>query len=231
MRFGRYARDWLEDRSLRPRTRETYASQLGHILDAFDGVELRAIAPTDVRSWHGQLVRSGLKVTTTAKVYRLFRTIMATAVDDGLLRSNPVNIKGAAVERSVERPLLDWDDVTRLADAIDRRFHAFVWTAATSGLRFGELTVLDRSRVDLAAGTIRVDRALGFVVGKGPTFGPPKSAAAHRIVAVPPQTTRLLLDHLAQFVEDRPDALVFTSAKGSPLFNRYFAPVLATGRA
>jgi integrase len=225
VRFERYAWGWLEDRSLRPRTRETYASQLRHILDRFEGVELRAIAPTDARAWHGQLVRSGLSVTTSAKVYRLFRTIMATAVDDGLLRSNPVSIKGAAVERSVERPLLDWHDVERLADAVDRRFHAFVWTAATSGLRFGELTGLDRSRVDIVAGTIRVDRALGFVVGKGPTFGPPKSAAAHRVVAVPPQTTRLLVDHLAEFVEDRPDALVFTSTKGSPLLNRYFAPV------
>jgi integrase len=37
-----------------------------------------------------------------AKVYRLLRTIMATAVEDGLLRSNPV--RGAAVEHSTSTP-------------------------------------------------------------------------------------------------------------------------------
>jgi hypothetical protein len=40
-----------------------------------------------------------------AKVYRLFRTIMSTAVDDGLLRSNPVSIKGAAAEERHARPV------------------------------------------------------------------------------------------------------------------------------
>lgn len=51
---------------------------------------------------------------------------MDTAVDDGLLRVNPVHIKGAAVERSVERPGLDWDDVQRIAAAIHPRFSALV---------------------------------------------------------------------------------------------------------
>ena len=224
IRFGEYAREWIENRALRPRTRETYESQLKHIVGTFNRAELRSITPGDVRAWHGRLAKSGLNPTTTAKVYRLFRTIMSTAVEDGLLRSNPVSIRGAAVERSAQRPLLTWDDVGQLAAAIDPRFSALVWTAATSGLRFGELTGLDRSRVDLNAGTIRVDRALGFVKGCGPTIGPPKSDAAHRIVAIPEQTCDLLRTHIAEYTADGSSALVFTSTKGSPLLNRYFAP-------
>ena len=89
-------------RGTRPpsRTRDTYASQLAHILDEFETVELRQITPSAVRRWHGRLAKSDLHANTVAKVYRLFRTMMDTAVDDGLLRMNPVHIKGAAVERS-----------------------------------------------------------------------------------------------------------------------------------
>lgn len=223
-RFDDYAIEWLEHRPLRPRTREVYASQLTHITATFGPVPLADINPHDVRQWHGQLSRSELSRNTLAKLYRLFRTIMSTAVDDGLVRTNPIAIKGAAIERIAERPLLEWTDVERLADAIEPRFSAMVWTAAVAGLRFGELTALDRSRVDLAAGKIRVDRALTFAKGSGPTFGPPKSLAAHRTVSVPAATVEVLRVHVDKFVEPGDAAIMFTSVKGSLLLNRYFAP-------
>ncbi|MFT7600996.1 MAG: integrase [Acidimicrobiales bacterium] len=158
--FGDYARRWLEARDIRPRTRDTYESQLAHILEEFETVELRKITPADVRAWHGQQAKSKKHPNTVAKIYRLFRTMMETAPDDGLLRVNPVHIKGAAVEHAAERPALDWDDVQKLASVIEPRFGAFVWVAATSGLRFGELTGLTRANVDPEARTLRVDQAL-----------------------------------------------------------------------
>jgi hypothetical protein len=42
---------------------------------------------------------------TVAKAYRLLRTILNAAVEDGLLVRNPCTIKGAGVERSPERPI------------------------------------------------------------------------------------------------------------------------------
>ena len=135
MRFDEYAAWWLEQRNLRARTRETYDSQMKHILPTFATALLGEISPHAVRSWHGQLGRSDLHVNSMSKVYRLFRSIMTSAVEDGLLPSNPVAIRGASKERIFERPLLTWDDVGALADAIDPRFQAFVWTAAASGLR------------------------------------------------------------------------------------------------
>jgi integrase len=224
-RFGPYAQRWLEERNLRPRTRDTYASQLDWILGTFDQARLRDISPTAVRSWHARLHKTHLAPNTVAKAYRLFRTIMSTGVDDGLLRVNPVSIKGAAVEEHHERPALTFDDVARLADAIEPRCRALVWTAATSALRFGELTGLARRHVDLDRAEIRVERALTFEQGKGPVFGPPKSRSAHRTVVVPATTTEILRAHIAEFVEESPDALIFTSVKGSPLLNRYFAPM------
>ncbi len=222
--FGDYSARWLEQRDLRPGTRATYASQLDHILPVFGSSELRKITPSSVRAWHGELTKSGLHRNTAAKVYRLFRTMMDTAVDDELIRANPVHIKGAAVEKAAERPPLDWEDVAKIADAIEPRFRALVWVGATSGLRFGELTGLTSHHVNLTQRTLRVEQALTFIKGEGPTLGPPKSIAAHRTVTIPATAADMLTEHIEMYVSDQPDAFVFTSVKGSPLLNRYFAP-------
>ena len=83
--FGEYAGWWIEQRPLRPRTRETYDSQLKHLLRAFGPAQLTAISPADVRTWHGRLSQSELHPNPVAKIYRLLRTILGTAVDDGVL--------------------------------------------------------------------------------------------------------------------------------------------------
>jgi len=225
VRFSDYAAQWLDQRQLRPRTRETYESQMKHILATFGDAQLNHIKPTDVRAWHGRLVKSDLHPNTVSKVYRQLRTILGTAVDDGLLPSNPAHIRGAAKESAVERPLLDWDDVSHLASAIHPRYEALVWTAAASGLRFGELTGLTVGHIDLGKSEIRVSQSLAFQRGNGPTLGPPKSSSAHRTVSIPQEITERITTHISTFVDvSRPDALVFTSLKGSPLLNRYFAP-------
>jgi hypothetical protein len=71
----------------------TWLRQLRHILARFDDVELSEVTSADVRAWHGQLVNSDLSSNTVSNVYRLIRNLMGTAVEDGLLRANPVNIK------------------------------------------------------------------------------------------------------------------------------------------
>jgi integrase len=223
--FGEYAGWWIERRPLRPRTRETYDSQLKHLLVAFGSAQLNVISSADVRSWHGRLSQSTLHPNTVSKIYRLLRTILTTAVDDGLLPTNPARIRGASKERTVERPLLTWDDVLMLSAAIEPRFEALVWTAAASGLRFGELSGLTVRHVDFDRSELRVSQTLYFKKGSGATLGPPKTESAHRTVAVPLQITQRLADHIETFLSDRgPNDLVFKSVKGSPLLNRTFAP-------
>ena len=145
---------------------------------------------------------------------------MTTAVDDGLIARNPVRIKGASAEPMIERPLLTWDDVRALAGAIHPRFECLVWTAAASGLRFGELAGLTIGHVNLERRELRVMQALHDIKGQGPTLGPPKTESAVRLAA-----------HIEEYVEDaEPDALVFTSLRGGPLLNTYFAPQWSKAR-
>jgi len=52
VRFGEYARQWLEDRlGLRPRTSELYASELScHLLPSFGAMPLSATTTARIRS-------------------------------------------------------------------------------------------------------------------------------------------------------------------------------------
>ncbi len=78
-----------------------------------------------------------------------------------------------------------------IASAIDARFAALVWVAAASGLRFGELSGLTPRHVDLDARTLRVEQALAFEKGRGPTLGAPKSTAAYVVATNPIDPGRL----------------------------------------
>jgi integrase len=214
--FGEYASWWIEQRPVRPRTKQIYEGQLKHITPTFANVSLRDIRPIDVRSWHGELSRSALHQNTIAKIYRLFRTIMSTAVEDDLPRQNPVRIKGASAEQMIERPLLTWDDVRALAGAILPRFECLVWTAAESGLRFGELAGLSVAHVNLDRSELRVSRALNDIKGVGPTLGPPRTNRALRTAAIPEVITPRLVVHIDRHVDDaQSDSLVFTSLRGA----------------
>lgn len=96
-------------------------------------------------------------------------------------------------------------------------YRALVLLATFGSLRFGELAALRRKDIDLDAGVVRIERSLTELTGGGYHFGPPKSAAGRRVVAIPDIITPDLSWHLARFTADDDDALVFTSPTGQPL--------------
>jgi integrase len=79
--------------------------------------ELGAWREADVRRWRPDLIDEGVSPVTAAEAYRLLKSILATAVEDSLIRRNPCRVKGAGNEQSPERPLLTVAEVYALADA------------------------------------------------------------------------------------------------------------------
>ena len=159
---------------------------------------------------------------TAAKAYRLLKSIMATAVDDGLIRRNPCRIKGASVEKSPERPLLTISQVYALADAIDPRYRALILLACFCGLRWGELAGLQRADIDCDRRTVRIARQLCEVAGRQPFLAPPKSDAGKRTVSMPSLIVADVSSHLDAFTQPEAEALVFTSPHGMPLRHANF---------
>jgi integrase len=234
--FGNYAADWIDERpGLRPKTTELYRYLLRrHLAPAFDIRPLAEIREAHVRRWRKDLLDTGVSAVTVAKAYRLLKAILNTAVDDGLIRRNPCRIKGAGQERSAERPVLTVSQVYALADATDARYRVLVLLAAFTSLRWGELAALRRSDIDISARTVRVARQLNERDGGGFAFGPPKSEAGLRIVAIPELITPDLAAHVVTYARPGDDGLVFTSPGGGPLRHtnfrrRFWVRALAAG--
>jgi integrase len=217
--FGGYARDWIEERpGLRPKTIEPYRYLLRqHLEPAFGSRTLADIKEPHVRRWRRNVLDAGASAVTVAKAYRLLKAVFNTAVDDGLIRRNPCRIKGAGQEKSPERPVLTVAQVYALAEAVGGRYRALVLLAVFGSLRWDELAALRRLDIDIQARTVRVSRQLSEQRGGGFAFGPPKSAAGQRTVAIPDVITPDLAAHIVTYAVPGNDGLVFTSPEGGPL--------------
>ena len=169
-----------------------------------------------VRRWHGQMSRKGKGQVITAKAYRLLRTILNTAVEDGLIPANPCRLNGAGVERSPERPVLEVGQVFQLAEAIGDRWRALVLLATFAHLRWGELAALRRHCLDLGARIVQV-RASQSEVGSELILGPPKSRAGDRTVTFPAVIVPAPQHHLDAYAQPGRIGLVFVGEKGGPL--------------
>ncbi len=232
--FGKYATDWIEERpGLRPKTSELYRYLLRrHLAPVFDARPVAEIRESGVRRWRKGLLDAGVSAVTVAKAYRLLKAIFNTAVDDGLIRRNPCRIKGAGQEKSAERPVLTVPQVYALAAATDERYRVLVLLAAFTSLRWGELAALRRSDIDAQARTVRVARQLNERDGGGFSFGPPKSEAGVRTVAIPELITPDLAAHIVTYARLGDDGLIFISPGGGPLRHtnfrrRFWVPALA----
>jgi integrase len=231
--FGSYGRRWLTERlDLRPSTRELYGTLWRRWLEpSFGEVPLGALSTESWRAWYLRQMAENPGSTQPGKAYRLARAMLNTAVEDGLLRTNPCKVKGAGAEHAQERPVAMPGQVAKLAEAVHPKYRAMVLLAAYCSLRFGELAGLRRARVDLLHRTVNVEETAVELAGGRIVFGPPKTAASRRVVSLPPELVRTIEQHLADHVGTGPDALVFTDLDNRPLGRQRFRPLWAAACA
>jgi integrase len=223
-----YADAWISERpGLRPKTIQLYRYLLRcHLAPGF--TTIGSITDADVRRWRADLLDVGVSRVTAAKAYRLLKAVLATAVEDGLIRRNPCRVKGAGTEQSPERPLLTIAQVYDLADACGPRYRAMILLACFGGLRWGELVALRRRDIDTAAAAVRITRQLTEARGQAPFFAPPKTAAGRRRVIVPGSIIAEIQEHLDSYAGPAPDALLFTSPRGQVLRHSNFRRAIWT---
>jgi integrase len=233
--FGVYSREWLDDRDLKPRTREHYKKLLSaQIGPTFDPTSIKSITPESVRRWHS--LTAGATPTLRAHAYALLRTILNTAVADDLIPANPCRIRGAGTtKRARNIAPATLEQLAALVQAMPIRYRLMTLVAAWCGLRFGELVELRRKDVDLNNGVLHVRR--GVVRSEGVTIiGTPKSEAGIRDVAIPPHLMPLVRKHMAEMTEANRDALLFPSRGGgsmnpSSLYKVFYPARQAAGRS
>jgi integrase len=219
--FGDYARRWVEtyagrtSRGLQPETREGYRRVLEAKAIPFLGrMKLTEIRPLDVKEYAASVAATGCSRDTIRLAVAPVRACLATAVEEGLLRSNPsaglrlfVQERATETDEDAERvKALTPEQVAVLVEHTPERWRLFVTFLAETGLRVGEAIELRWRDVDLGALTVDVRRK----VYRG-RVGPPKSRYGRRRIRLTPETGRALWPLRANA---DPDALVFTNPAG-----------------
>jgi integrase len=221
--FGPYARTWIETRRtkkgpIKPRTRAEYLRLLDDQLEpTFGQTPVRYISPGMVDEWWARLPKNP---TQNARAYSLLRSVLKTAVERRLIDRNPCMIRGAGnVERHRDIEPATVPELEAIVAAVPARYRAMILLAAWCSLRFGELTELRRSDLDLSKGIVKVRRGVTWVKLEDDdedqteaVVGDPKSAAGVRAVAIPPHVIPALKEHLRQMPVTGRDALLFPSA-------------------
>ncbi len=210
--IGNYAEAYLARVEIKESTRAFYESVWkNHLEKEWGHIKVGNATPTNVRAWHSTAGKS-LKPTALAQAYRLLRGILNVAVQDDVLKSNPCRIKGAGmVKPAVAARSLTVPEVLAIAEEIPARYKTLVMVLAFGGLRFGEATALRRR--DVSDARLTVERTCRYIHGAW-TVGSPKTDAGRRTVSLPGSVATLLASHLADFVPNDPDALVFATASG-----------------
>jgi integrase len=209
-----FGKRWLAGRhDLSPTTAALYRYLFtSHIVPELGSTELGSLTLTQVRAWNRSL--RSRHASTAAKEYRLLSSMMKSAVDDDRLARNPCRVKGAATVVAPERPVASIAEVDALADAMPEDQRIAVILAFWCQLRLGEVLGLRRCDVDLMHGTVRIASTKVTPMGQKVVTKTPKTAAGRRVVAIPPNITDALSDHLARRVDAGPTALLLPGGTG-----------------
>jgi integrase len=208
---------WTTAVHLRPSTRSRYERDLRlHLLPRFGAQSLATITPREVRAWVAEMVAAGVPPSGVNRRLRLFSRLMNAAVENELLARSPAKGVRAPEAARKETRFLTATEVRDLAEAINPWFRVWVYFAAYTGIRWSEMLGLRRKDIDLLRRTVTVERQLLEVQSRFLGFGPPKSAAGRRTIALPDFLVSLLEEQLAERARPGPDGLVFVNTAGNP---------------
>lgn len=215
--FGEWAVRWEEGLvGLRATTRDRNLGVVrNHLVPCFADWPLTAISTSEVKAMVADQLASGLSPAAVRRHVIVLRGILDAAVAEGRLGRNPCD--GVKLPSGDSRPMrfLDPDEVNDLAEAHTEHYRPLIYTASFLGLRWGELAGLHVERVGLLRKTIAVVTQLVEVNGRL-AWGPPKTKAGVRTVAIPGSLVAMLGRHFA-CEPVRASGLAFPTVSGRPM--------------
>jgi integrase len=222
-----YANEWLSSyqgrtsRGIRVETLADYRHELGlYALPLLGGLRLGEIEPRHVKELAALVSDGGRRKPRTVKLaIAPLRALLATAVEDGLIRSNPAAGVRIAQPDTLEEDLnhavqeraLTPEQLARLIAEIPESHRPFVTFVAQTGLRIGEAIAVQWRDVDLDSGLLHIRRRY-----YRSAYAPPKTRYGRRVLPVTPAMAALLRSR-RDLLEPGPAELVWPSRTGRPL--------------
>jgi integrase len=202
-----------------------------HIVPTIGDVELRHLKPSTIQVW----VRSR-QIEVAPSYCRLLLSnlsaILAAAVEDGLIPSNPCSVSSVKAPRVDRRRVVPWsvETVHRVIEGHPAEFRAMPLLGAGCGLRQGEIFGLTVGAIDFLRRTVHVRQQLRLVENQV-VLAPPKGGRERE---VPDVVAVAVAEHVRRFGtatvelpwrepggESRSVELMFTNRDRRPLTRAY----------
>jgi integrase len=171
-----------------------------HVREDLGGMRLQDVQRRHVQRLADRLVGDGLSPSSVRNALMPLRVIFRRALRDGLVALNPCSGIDLPANRGRRDRIVSPEHAAKLLAAIeDARDRALWATALYAGLRRGELMALRWSDVDLASGTLHVERSYD---PRAREYVEPKSRSGRRRVPI----AGALRDVLVVLRHERADA-------------------------
>lgn len=191
----------------------------------FGAIRLDRLKPTDIDTLLLSLRQKDkpLSDSTVFNIYCVLRAGLDGAVRDGLIAKNIASKVDRPQVAKKDAQYIEAADLTKLLAAADGlRYRDVLVLIAGTGVRRGEAVALSWSKVNLDAGTMRVDATLSRV-GKALLITEPKTDRSRRTVPLSPAMVALLRAQKARQAAERlragdqwvNEGLVFTTELGT----------------
>ena len=213
--FNEVANRWLE--SVPGKRKRSLQRDEGildcHLRPVFGSRRMQSITRADVQLLVDKLATTHAP-SSVLRSFSCLRAVFSFAEREEIVGRNPT--RGTRLPRVslTTRPVLDGDQVDRVAQALGPDQAPMLWLGVVLGLRWGEAAGLTVRRIDFLRQTITVAEQLG----RDLQLSRPKSDAGRRTLSAP----AWLIDELAALLKRRgidgtqADHLVFTTAADRP---------------
>lgn len=134
-----------------------------HIVPAIGKRKLDNLTPADIRQMHTEIKDKGLSDRMVQQVHALLARALKDAVREGVIPKSPCDMMDrpqAVMQEAKSLSVVESKAVLRQAVAQDDVMSTRWITGLLTGLRQGEALGLTWDRLDLTAGTMRIDRQL-----------------------------------------------------------------------
>lgn len=185
-----------------------------HIVKELGDIALKDFSLTSLQAFLERKADASLSFSLVDHLRWDLSAILEMAVAEKAIASNPATrlYTSKHAPRGKTRAMTV-EQVNVAIGAVEVREQILLHMAIFSGFRPGEMLALQRHHVSEDATVVKVEQR----VYRG-DIDDPKTDPSKREVAIPPRTAELLLEWMNTAVGPEPDAYVFASDKGKPIW-------------